>query len=362
MENNKLLEFKVTPIALEYFSQRSFEIIFDVFNNIENSSKELIKDYLLSIDNNQFYDSLKFHNDVIYSTLITSNYELLDEFIIWKYSMSFSRGINIDYFLEEYSFWKESITKYLYPSHASEINNIYDYLINKHFIFKNELLNIKDNDIDEENKEIFNSLLDSILLNNKEKFYEIVKNNLNKFDGSIFVFVEKLITPLMYKIGKMWQLNEINIAKEHLATSFVDDVVMELLRESINISKNTRVALISTIGDETHNLGTKILGKYLESLGYNVKNLSSKISNRELFNSVLDLNPDLVLLSVTLHSNVSNLKKIVKDLKQDSNIFSGKIIVGGQAIFLSNNKKIDIEEADLITKDFDELKAFLNLI
>ena len=64
----------------------------------------------------------------------------------------------------------------------------------------------------------------------------------------------------------------------------------------------------------------------------------------------------------TSSSNVSNLKKIVKDLKQDSNIFSVKIIVGGQAIFLSNNKKIDIEEADLITKDFDELKAFLNLI
>ena len=57
---------------------------------------------------------------------------LMIDFFIWKYSVYHSRNIDLDCFFKEYDFWKESILNHLYPSHASEINIMYDYLISNH--------------------------------------------------------------------------------------------------------------------------------------------------------------------------------------------------------------------------------------
>ena len=92
---NSISEYEVTPISLEYFKQRSFEIIFDVFNCMNSIEDELVNDYILSIGNEEFYESLKYHNDVIYSSLLTKNYDLMVDFFTWKYSVYHSRNIDL---------------------------------------------------------------------------------------------------------------------------------------------------------------------------------------------------------------------------------------------------------------------------
>ena len=66
---------------------------------------------------------------------------------------------------------------------------------------------------------------------------------------------------------------------------------------------------------------------------------------------------DRSFLSDTLPSNISNLKKVLEKLKEDK-LFTGKIIVGGQALFI-NDKRIQIEGADFIAKNLDELENYL---
>jgi len=116
--------------------------------------------------------------------------------------------------------------------------------------------------------------------------------------------------------------------------------------------------IISTVGDESHNLGIKIVGKFMNSCGFEVKNLGSKISSKELLSSIYELQPDLLVLSVTLPSNIATLQQIVDELKSDSKAFHGVIIVGGQALF-GDNRQVTIQGADFCSKNLDELKQFL---
>ena len=279
------LNYEVTPISLENFKQRSFEILFDVFNSMNNIKDELVHEYVLTIGNEELYESLKYHYDAIYSSILTKNYDLIKDFFIWKYSVYVNRGINVDCFLKEYELWKEAILNHLYASHASEINIIYDYLILNHENFKINALETKRIDVKKKHKELFELLLLNLLKGQKSDFYKLIENNLNNFDNNIFLFIEELINPLMYKIGQMWQLNELSVAKEHLASSIIDEVINFYIKENFFDNSSKFKAIISTVGDETHNLGIRIVGKYLESCGFNVKNLSSKISNKELINS-----------------------------------------------------------------------------
>lgn len=345
----------------EFFKQRSFEIIFDVFNSMQMSEDELVKEYVSTIGSDELYESLKYHNDVVYSSILTNNYDLLKDFFIWKYSVYNSRNIDVDCFLKEYEFWQESILKHLYASHASEINMVYDYLIFNHEDLKIKAFNTKNIKINSKYKDLFEELLTCLLNGQKSEFYTLMKNDLTKFDNNIFLFIEELIDPLMYKVGQMWQLNKLSVAKEHLATSLIDEIINEFIKEIFLDDKNKPIVITSTVGDETHNLGIKIVGKFLESHGYNVKNLSSKISSQELINAIYDLKPELVVLSVTLSSNVATLQEIIKELKSDPNLFSGKIVIGGQGLFCEN-KVVSIKDADFCSRNLEELKSFLKSV
>lgn len=354
----KKLKYDITPIALEYFRQRSFEMIFDVFNTMKQNDNHLIKDVLLIIGEEEFYDSLKYHNDLIYSSLLTKNYELFDSFFIWKYSVYHSREIDMDYFKEEFLSWKNSISNYLYPSHASELNMIYDHLLSNQENFKIEALKIKKIEIKKRYQELYDELLSILLMGEKDKFHQLMEKDLIKFDNNLFLFIEEIVNPLMYQIGQMWQLNQISVAKEHLSTSMIDEVVNEFVKSSFQKKENL-IAITSTVGNELHNLGVKVVGKFLEKHGYNVKNLTSKISKQELVNAIFTIKPDLVVLSVTLFSNVGILQEIVKEIKSDFSLFSGKVIVGGQGL-LNKNKNIIIKDADFYCKNMSDLEEFLN--
>ena len=355
---NELFKYDITYVALEYFEQRSYEIVFDVYNDLLLSEEFLVKEFIADIGNEELYESLQYHFDMIKSSFSTKRYELLDEFFTWKYSVYGSRGIDLDYFLIELEFWKNSIHKYLYQAHSNEINIVYDYLIQNHEVYKDRSKSIEKVVVKNEYITIFNELKKSLIDAESEKFYTIVENNLNEFDNNIFNFIEELITPLMHDIGHMWQYNKISVAKEHLATNLTHEIIDRFFFQRVKNESDKPMALISTIGDETHNLGVKIVGEFLSLKNFDVKNLGSKISNKELIHSIYELKPKLLILSVTLISNLDRLQKVVTELKSDKNVFDGLIIVGGQALF-KGEETVEIKGADFIAKDLKELDNFL---
>jgi MerR family transcriptional regulator, light-induced transcriptional regulator len=355
---NEKFNHDVTYIAIENFSQRSFEIAYEVFHNLKHSADFSVKEFVLALGETELYESLMYHKDMINSILLSKNYDLLEEFFVWKYSVYQSKNINVDCFLVEYDLWKHSITHHLYQSHSSEITLIYDYLLLHHEEYKLKALTPKKIVVLSQHQKLFDNLLHSLLSSNQEEFYKIIEANLPLFNNDIFSFIEQVINPLMYKVGNMWQYNQLSVAKEHLATSLTNEIIeMFFIKITLPPKRKERV-IISTVGDESHNLGIKIVGKFINACGFEVQNLVSKISSKELISSIYELQPDLLVLSATLPSNIATLQQIVDELKSDAKAFPGLIIVGGQALF-GDNRDITIQGADFCSKNLEELKQFL---
>jgi cobalamin-dependent methionine synthase I len=92
---------------------------------------------------------------------------------------------------------------------------------------------------------------------------------------------------------------------------------------------NKKKVLICTPEGELHNIGCNIIESVLLSRGYKVFNVSPSVPPDSITHYIGCIQPDLILLSITLEENINAGRRLIKKIKS---LFSIPIIVGGQAI------------------------------
>lgn len=185
----------------------------------------------------------------------------------------------------------------------------------------------------------------------KEKMLELLINNdietlFKTFEkySSIFglvKFYERLLTPVMYKVGELWSKGILDVATEHVCSNAAHGLV-KIINEKISSPAPSRKVkiLLCTPEGEFHNLGCMIIESFLKSKGYSVFNISPSVPSRSVISFADKFNPDLIMISITLTENISAANRLINAIL-DSKISYALILVGGigvESIKIQNNK------------------------
>jgi methanogenic corrinoid protein MtbC1 len=96
--------------------------------------------------------------------------------------------------------------------------------------------------------------------------------------------------------------------------------------------------LVCTPNGELHNLGCKVIESFLISKGFKVFNISPSVQAESVMSYIQEIEPDVVLISISLHENIKAGKNLVKKIRS---IFSSLILVGGFAIAKKDKLNFD---------------------
>ena len=151
-------------------------------------------------------------------------------------------------------------------------------------------------------------------------------------------FFDKILKPVMYKIGDDWESNKISIATEHVASNVAQTLVKIIMDKINGINHKKKILICVPIGEE-HHLGCDIIETYLTSKGYKVFNMRTSLPTESLLNFIENNKPDLVMLSITLEDNLKAGQRLVKKIKDVINV---PIIVGGYAFENTQSSKFDV--------------------
>jgi len=154
-------------------------------------------------------------------------------------------------------------------------------------------------------------------------------------------FFEKILTPVMYKIGDMWAKKQIGIADEHVASNIANTLVKMINSKYSHMLTKKKIVICVPEGEE-HNLGVNILETHLSSLGHRTYNLSPTEPHNSIVSFIESTKPDSVLISITLEDNLKPGQRLVKKIVERVNV---PIFVGGQAF---QNEQIIFENAQII--------------
>ncbi|EGG43003.1 response regulator receiver protein [Candidatus Nitrosarchaeum limnium SFB1] len=140
-------------------------------------------------------------------------------------------------------------------------------------------------------------------------------------------FFDKILRPVMYKIGEDWASNTISIATEHVASNVAQTLVKIIMDEVTGAANKKKILVCVPLGEE-HHLGCDVLETYLSIKGFKVYNIATSIPTESILSFIEYNKPDIVLISITLEDNISAGQRLVKKIKDQYDV---PILVGGFA-------------------------------
>lgn len=171
-------------------------------------------------------------------------------------------------------------------------------------------------------QQLFKKLTDG----NIEECIKIYKEYVQIFN--ISDFFDKILRPVMSKIGSDWVTGKLAIATEHVASN-VAQTLVKIIMEQVSGSGNKKKILLCVPVGEEHHIGCDVLETYLTIKGFKVFNMGTSIPSDAIIEFINMKKPDMVLISITINDNIAAGQRLAKKIREQSEI---PILVGGYAL------------------------------
>jgi methanogenic corrinoid protein MtbC1 len=125
----------------------------------------------------------------------------------------------------------------------------------------------------------------------------------------------EILQPAMYEIGARWQRGEILISAEHFATSFA----IRKLGSLFNLSRpehGSGPIVAACLEGELHEVGLLMTCLFLSRRGFRVIYLGPNLPVSDLIETVLDIQPPLVLLSSSTPDGALDVGRASREIRR----------------------------------------------
>jgi methanogenic corrinoid protein MtbC1 len=149
-------------------------------------------------------------------------------------------------------------------------------------------------------------------------------------------FYEKLLKPVMYRIGDLWEQGKLDVATEHASTNTAIGLI-KVINERITSRVRTHEissqnkSVICTPDGELHGLACNMIESILLSKGFKVFNISTSVPSEYIIDFMRDSQPDIIFISITLVENIKPAERLIHKIHQKYNN-QLPVVVGGSAL------------------------------
>lgn len=320
----------VSPDAAQAYEQAADRLVEWVNNELEANPQifELIGSTPLNLMRNNHSNHAAFMTTVFK----IGSYELLARTVPWVYRAYHARGFAYDYFPVELAAWKRALEEYLDAGHTAEIIAIYDWMISHH----DNMIRLSVSgeglifSLQQETTEMQEIMLSLLLHGDGRGSLHLANQSVQTADDLKHFYLD-VVWPVMYRIGLLWERNDISVAEEHVATAIVGRITAALYARFANIDAYRGKAVVAAGPNELHEVGARMLADFLEMEGWDVTYLGANTPREELFAVLKQHKPFLVALSVATVFNLDNVRQAIAMIKTDWETKESKVMVGGLA-------------------------------
>ncbi len=267
----------------------------------------------------------------------TSRFDLLAASLPWVYRSYHARGVPFEYFPIEIGLWKQTVVEQLPAEHSQPLIAVYDWMLAQHeTVIASASERCASDDAEApvvapEWRELFASLSEALLASDDARVLHLCRATRDA-GASLPTLLQGLVYPLMKRVGTLWENGEITVADEHEITAIMNWVLAALYVDQPFPLPERGTALVAASVNEYHEMGAWMVATCLELDGWDVEYLGANVPEDALVSKALELQPQLLALSVSMPFNLSAARSSIAALR--AQLPQLRVMIGGQVFQL----------------------------
>jgi methanogenic corrinoid protein MtbC1 len=169
---------------------------------------------------------------------------------------------------------------------------------------------------------------------------------------------QDLFRPALYRVGELWAMNRISVAKEHLATALVEQLMIDLYPQFPEHARQPRKVVLATVEDELHRIGLRMIADCFDALGWEALITESGCGTTELMETIDQEQPDLLGLSCSVAFHLPTLEHMLDQVQ--GRFPRLPILVGGQAFVAAEVDALAERPRVTLIRDLAALNAWIS--
>ena len=250
-----------------------------------------------------------------------------------QFETCLEQGLSGDFFTAEVEAWRIALDGFLdHPGHREELLAFYDRVAQCRKKLKDCVASGGELPFPRwDNLEKLQQLFLVLLLMGDYNECLSFSNKVVQSVDDLKRFNLKVIWPVLYRIGLLWQSGQISVTDEHLVTNLVKRVATVQHSRFTTPKVTLGKVVVSSSANEYHEVGAQMVADFLGIDGWDVTYLGANVPSWILLETIKQNKPFMLALSVAIETNILKVQQLIDAVREDQELRDIRIMVGGNA-------------------------------
>jgi methanogenic corrinoid protein MtbC1 len=190
--------------------------------------------------------------------------------------------------------------------------------------------------------------LTAILGGQRQAALTIVEEALRAGHSHVDIYIN-VFTEALHRVGELWELNNISVAQEHIATAITQYVIASIYPRLVPATVHRGSMVVTGVAGELHQIGANLVADAMEANGWTVRFLGTNLPHSSVLATIEEISADILCISTTIVANLPSVVDLVQTVRSKLNQHVPRIVLGGAAYRLASQFARDIGPAEAIT-------------
>ena len=146
----------------------------------------------------------------------------------------------------------------------------------------------------------------------------------------------RIVQPVLYEVGRLWQGNEISVAQEHYCSAATQLVMSQLYPQIFNAERRGKTLVAASVSGDLHEIGLRTVADFFEMAGWDTYYLGANVPVPDLLRLLVERRADVLALSATIAVHLGAVRNTIESVRSSVECKNVLILVGGYPFNISD--------------------------
>ncbi|MEO8603996.1 MAG: cobalamin-dependent protein [bacterium] len=132
-----------------------------------------------------------------------------------------------------------------------------------------------------------------------------------------------------YEVGRLWQMNKINVAQEHYCSAATQLIMSLLYPRLFNSSRAGHTLVVACVHGDLHAIGARVVADFFEMEGWDASYIGADTPTAGIIDMVVQRQADVLALAATMTFHVQAVAEVIAAVRASPACSAVQILVGG---------------------------------